>query len=80
MLIPFFSKIMPIEAIFSACAEVNPMIGDINTYIIFGALPFNLIKGVILSGVTWLLYKRLSTFIKRNTVFDKDHKAADATC
>ena len=73
MLIPFFSNVMPIETIFSVCGEINPLIGDLNTYIIFGAGPFNLIKGIILSLVTLLLYKRLSVFIKSNTI--REHKA-----
>ena len=68
MLIPFFAKVMPIEAILSACSAVNPLIGSVDTYIIFGALPFNLIKGFILSVITFLLYKRLSSFVRENTI------------
>ena len=68
MLIPFFAKVMPIEAILSACSAVNPLIGSVDTYIIFGALPFNLIKGFILSVITFLLYKRLSNFVRENTI------------
>lgn len=71
MLIPFFSKVMPIEAILEACALVNPFIGDINAYIIFGVVPFNLLKSVLLASVTMLLYKRLSVFIKEGTVKSK---------
>ena len=65
MLIPFYAKVMPIDAIISACAKVNPFIGNINTYVIFGAAPFNLIKGGILSGITWILYKRVSNIIHK---------------
>ena len=36
MLIPFFAKVMPIEAILSACAKVNPLIGSVDTYVLFG--------------------------------------------
>ncbi|MCI8653431.1 MAG: ECF transporter S component [Angelakisella sp.] len=68
MLIPFFAKVMPIEAILSACASVNPLVGSIDTYVIFGVVPFNLMKGLILSMITFLLYKRLSSFIRENTV------------
>lgn len=68
MLIPFFSKVMPIEAILDACATVNPLIGDINSYVLFGVVPFNLIKCLILSVVTMLLYKRLSVFIRQGTI------------
>ncbi len=65
MLIPFYSNVMPIDAIISTCAKVNPLIGNINTYVLFGAVPFNLIKGIILSAVTWILYKRVSAVIHK---------------
>lgn len=68
MLIPFYSKLMPIEAILEACGAVNPFIGDINTYLLFGAAPFNIIKSGLLSALTLLLYKRLSVLIKSGTV------------
>jgi len=74
MLIPFFAKVMPIEAILSACAKLNPLIGSVNTYVIFGVVPFNLMKGFILSVITFLLYKRLSGFIKENTVKNRVDK------
>lgn len=77
MLIPFFSNVMPIEAILEACATVNPLIGDINTYILFGVVPFNLIKCVLLSLVTMLLYKRLSVFIHGNSTRKKSAAAID---
>ena len=47
LIIPFYSKLMPIDAIVSACNAVNPMIDSIDGYILFGAMPFNLIKGLI---------------------------------
>lgn len=64
LLIPFFSKIMPLEAIFAACAEVNPAIDGLNAYILFGAIPFNLIKGLLLAVFTFLLYRKLEGFLK----------------
>ena len=64
LLIPFFSKIMPLDAIFAACAEINPAIDGLSAYIFFGALPFNLIKGLILTAFTFLLYKKLEGFLR----------------
>ena len=64
MLIPFYSKIMPIEAIIEACNAVNPAIDSILGYIYFGVVPFNIIKCAVLSFLTLLLYKRLSTFLR----------------
>ena len=63
MLIPFYAKVMPLEAIIDACHAINPMIDSMDAYVIFGAAPFNLIKGCILSAVTLLLYKKMSSFI-----------------
>ena len=64
LIIPFYSKVMPIDAIVSACNAVNPMIDSINAYILFGAMPFNLIKGLIISALTFLTYKKLSRLMK----------------
>ena len=64
LLIPFYQKLMPLEAIIEACQKVNPSITSIDTYIIFGVLPFNILKGVILSLITILIYKKLSNFIR----------------
>lgn len=64
LIIPFYSKVMPIEAIIDMCSKVNSLIVDINSYILYGVIPFNIIKGVIISVVTVLLYKNLSPFIK----------------
>ncbi|MEG0540880.1 MAG: hypothetical protein RR528_01000, partial [Angelakisella sp.] len=58
------------DAIFSACAAVNPMIDGLNSYLIFGVIPFNLLKAILLSVLTMLLYKRLSVLIKSGTVKD----------
>ena len=40
---------MPLEAIIDACHAINPMIDSMDAYVLFGAAPFNLIKGIILS-------------------------------
>lgn len=63
IIIPFYAMIMPIDSIISACAEINPLIGSMNGYLLFGVLPFNLIKGAILSIITLLLYERLANVL-----------------
>lgn len=65
LIIPFYSKVMPIEAIVAACAAINPAIDSISAYVWYGAAPFNLIKGVVLSLITVLTYKRLSNILKK---------------
>ena len=65
LIIPFYSAVgMPIDAILAACAAVNPAINGMGAYLLIGVLPFNLIKGAILTVITMLAYKKLSAFIK----------------
>lgn len=68
LIIPFYSQVMPIDAIFEACAAVNPYVTGMQGYLLFGVLPFNLMKGVILTMITMLVYKKLSVFIKSKQI------------
>lgn len=60
LLIPFYATVVPIESILEACSTVNPAVNSINTYLIFGAAPFNLIKGSFLFLLALLLHKGLA--------------------
>ena len=64
IVIPFFSNIMPIDAIISACNAVNPAIDSLAAYILFGAIPFNVAKGIVISIVTVVTYKKLGHVMK----------------
>ncbi|MBR4879974.1 MAG: ECF transporter S component [Clostridia bacterium] len=67
MLIPFYSKtMMPLEAIISLCQNVNPNITSINGYIVWGVLPFNIIKGLIVSFMTVILHRKIGSVITKN--------------
>lgn len=65
-LIPAFSKLygLPIEAIVSMGTEVNAAITDVTTLVLFAVVPFNLLKGVIVTALTFLLYKRIERLLK----------------
>lgn len=66
MLIPFYSKtIMPLDAIIGICRNINPKITDIGGYIVWGVMPFNLIKGIIVGFVTVLLHKKIGSVISK---------------
>ena len=78
LIIPFYSKLMPIDAIVSACNAVNPMIDSIDGYILFGAMPFNLIKGLIISALTFMVYKKLSHLMKDSLMVPEEKKSAAA--
>lgn len=60
ILIPFYTKVMPMEQIILISSKINPLIKNTLGYVLFGAIPFNLIKAVILSVVTFIVYKRAS--------------------
>ena len=66
ILIPFYQAAfhMPAEAIVEMIAKVVPAVDSMLTLILFATVPFNLLKGVVLSLLTLLLYKRLSFLLK----------------
>ena len=65
IIIPFYANVMlmPLERIWAACAAVNPLIVDLNTYIIYGAVPFNLLKYSVISIITIVIYKPISRIL-----------------
>ena len=68
LIIPFYSQVMPLQAIFDACNAINPYVTGMQGYLLLGVLPFNLIKGAILTAITMLAYKKLSVFIKSKQI------------
>lgn len=55
---------MPIESLIAMGTKVNPAIDNMSTFIFYAVIPFNLIKGVAVSLITLLVYKRISRTIK----------------
>lgn len=66
LLLPVYAKAfnMPLEALVGMGTAVNPSINSLSTFILFAVAPFNLLKGVIVSTITIVLYKRVSRVIK----------------
>ena len=46
-------------------AKVNPMASTPIMFVLFSIVPFNIVKGIIVSVVTICLYKPISKFLKR---------------
>ena len=65
LLIPFYSNFMPIDAIVGLGTAINPSITSVSTLVFYGVVPFNLFKGVLVTLVTVLIYKRLSPVLHR---------------
>ena len=65
-LLPAFSALygMPMEAIIGAGTKVNPAINSVSTLVLFAVVPFNLLKGVLVSVITFLLYKHIERLLR----------------
>ncbi|NMA95525.1 MAG: ECF transporter S component [Clostridiales bacterium] len=66
IIIPLYSRLMPIEKIIEMAAMANTKIVDIKTYIIYAVIPFNFIQGVVLSAITLAIYKKISPILRNN--------------
>lgn len=66
-LLPKFAVMygMPLDAIVAMGTKVNSSITSVSTLVLFAVVPFNLLKGVIDSGLTFLLYKRISPILHK---------------
>lgn len=64
VLIPFYAKIMPLDAIIAMGSSVNALIHDKLTLVLLGVFPFNILKGILLSLITALIYKKVSPILK----------------
>lgn len=65
-LLPKFAQLygMPLEAIIAMGTKVNSAISNVSTLVFFAVVPFNILKGVIVSALTMLLYKRVKRLLK----------------
>ena len=65
-LIPAFSVLFdtPLEVIIGMGTDINPAIVSVNTLVLFAVVPFNLLKGVLVSVVTFFLYKHIERLLR----------------
>lgn len=66
-LLPKFSQLfgMPLEVIVEMGTKVNGSITSVSTLVLFAVVPFNILKGAIVSFLTFLLYKRISPLLHK---------------
>ena len=55
---------MPIEELVKMGTAVNGNVNNLFTFVMLCVAPFNLIKGVVVSVLTFLIYKRVSRLVK----------------
>lgn len=65
VMIPMYSAFMPVEQIVEAGKAIIPWVNDTFTFCLFCVLPFNLLKGMIVSIIVAIIYKPLSRLIHK---------------
>lgn len=61
LLLPAYAKAfgMPIDALVDMGRAVNPNITNLTSFVMFAVAPFNLLKGVLVSMIVFLIYKKI---------------------
>ena len=79
-LLPKFSALfgMPMDAIIGMGTKVNSAINSVSTLVLFAVVPFNLLKGVVVSLLTFLLYKRISPILHKGDERRRERHAGRA--
>lgn len=69
IMIPFYMNAygMPMEAVIGMATAVLPFVDTQIELLLFVTAPFNLLKGVVLSALTYVLYKHLSPLLHGRT-------------
>lgn len=65
-LLPAFSTLygLPLDQLVAMGTAVNGMINSVSTLVFFAVVPFNIVKGVVVSLLTTLLYKRVERLLR----------------
>lgn len=66
VLLPAYAKAfgMPIDALVGMGTAVNAHITSLTTFVVFAVAPFNLLKGVLVSIIVFVIYKKISPIFK----------------
>ena len=67
VMLPFFSQtVMPMENIIAMGTAIHPAIDNVLTFCLLTVAPFNVLKGVLVSIITIVIYKKISILLKGN--------------
>lgn len=66
LLLPTYVKAMglPMESIVGMGTAVNPKIQNLQTLVLYAVAPFNLLKGILVSIIVILIYKKIRPLLK----------------
>ena len=65
-LLPAYSALygLPLDSIVEMGTKVNPAINSVSTLVLFAVAPFNLLKGGLVSLITFFLYKHIERLLR----------------
>lgn len=64
ILLPLFEQFMPLDQLIASFGEKMPFIQSKLDIVIYNVFPFNLLKGLVITAVTMLVYKRIRPLLK----------------
>lgn len=78
VLLPLYAKIFkaPIEAFVAMGMAINSNIKTVKDLVLLSILPFNLLKGIVVSAVTIPVYKSISPILHREEMLEESKKGA----
>ena len=67
VVLPLYEKVLgfPVAAVVGMGSAINPNIKDLNSFILLSIIPFNILKGIVVSAVTLGIYKRVSPLLHK---------------
>lgn len=70
VILPLYEKVLgfPIAVVVEMGTKINPSIKNLTSFIILSIIPFNLLKGVVVSAVTLAIYKRVSPILHKENI------------
>ena len=64
ILLPLFETFMPLNQLIASFGEFLPFIKIKLDVVLFNALPFNILKGLVIGGIAMMIYKKLTPILK----------------
>ncbi|QSX04738.1 ECF transporter S component [Sedimentibacter sp. zth1] len=67
VLLPVYSRVYgaPLQSFVDMGHAINKYIVDLKTLVLYAVVPFNLLKGIIVSTITLLIYKKISPILHK---------------
>ena len=73
VVLPLYETVLgfPITAVVAMGSKINNNITNLNSFVVWMIIPFNILKGVVLSAMTLALYKSVSPILHKENIESK---------